>query len=125
MSQSIRQALDEAQAKARQRELALPLELQVSERAFQRWVTDYAEWRHWLWFHDMDSRRNKAGLPDLILVRGGRLVLVELKTELGRLRASQRDWLAALKSVEERAQGAVEVYVWRPSDRPSIERILA
>src|SRR5690348_14896111 len=63
--------------------------LAISEQAFQRVITDLADWCGWFWWHDEDSRRNEAGLPDLILIRGGRLIWRELKTQRGRLRPAQ------------------------------------
>ncbi len=51
-----------------------------------------------------------AGFPDLILVRGDRLLAVELKSELGKTTPEQATWLEAF------AQAGIEAYVWRPSD---------
>lgn len=48
----------------------------------------------WVW-HDTDSRRNKAGMPDLVLI-GRRVAFWELKAEAGRLRDAQRDVLGRL-----------------------------
>lgn len=93
--------------------------LQCSEAAFQDLIVQYAELRGWRWHHETDSRRSKAGLPDLILVRRGRVIFAELKTERGKLRPAQRDWIADLEAVE-----GVETYVWRPSMWHEIERIL-
>lgn len=48
--------------------------------------------------HEVDSRRSRAGLPDLILV-GRRVEFWELKVEnpaRGRLSNEQADWIAAL-----------------------------
>ncbi len=53
---------------------------------------------------------NGKGFPDLVLVRGDRILFVELKTDVGRLTNEQADWLSALK-----AAGAA-VYLWRPAD---------
>lgn len=91
-----------------------------SERQFQRAVMDLARWRKWLVFHDQDSRRNPAGMPDLVMVRSGRLVFAELKSETGTFRADQRVWLNALREVR-----GVEVYCWRPSSWPEVERVLS
>jgi hypothetical protein len=59
-----------------------------------------------------------VGYPDLTLVRGGRMVFAELKAQDGRLSAEQTAWLDALK------QTKAEVYVWKPSDWPTIKRVL-
>ncbi len=93
--------------------------LRLQEKDFQRSVVDYAKLCGWLVFHDFDSRRNARGYPDLTLVRSGRLVLVELKTEKGRLRPEQKAWLEALKTVAN-----LEVYLWKPSDLDTIIEIL-
>ena len=61
------------------------------------------------WWHDNDSRRNKSGLPDLLIV-GRKAVWVELKAEKGRFRPAQQIWLAAL------AAAGHDVRVIRPSD---------
>jgi hypothetical protein len=97
----------------------------LAEKDFQRAVIDYAKLRNWLVFHDTDSRKNSRGLPDLILCRPGRdgkhgrLAFVELKTDRGRLRPEQKEWLEALATVS-----CVETYVFRPSQWQEIERIL-
>lgn len=91
----------------------------ISEAAFQRQVTDLAALFSWEWFHDFDSRRNSAGFPDLVLVRGGRLVFAELKTQAGVVRPDQRRWLRHLAGVD-----GVETYVWRPDDLAEIQGVL-
>lgn len=100
----------------------------MSEDQLQACVIEYAELRKWLWWHDQDSRRNPAGLPDLILVRSGRLVFAELKATGGRIRDRQRDWLTQLELVARgNSDGAVQVFVWRPLDwiNGTIRRVLA
>jgi hypothetical protein len=59
-----------------------------------------------------------VGFPDLILARAGRLVVVELKTERGRLGPGQALWLELFRAAD------VEVHVWRPGDMPSIQETL-
>jgi len=49
-----------------------------------------------------------AGWPDLVLVRGDRLLFRELKTDRAVTRRAQREWLSRLA-----ATGA-DVGVWRP-----------
>lgn len=96
------------------------LDAVVPEREFQASVVDLALLRGWRAWHDNDSRRNVAGLPDLLLVRPPRLLFAELKTEKGRLSPAQREWLDALG----RCPG-IEVHVWRPGNWPEIEEALA
>lgn len=91
----------------------------ISEAAWQSRVLDLARLCAWRAFHDHDSRRNAAGLPDLLLVRADRLVAAELKAERGRLRRPQQEWLAALDRVP-----GIEAYVWRPSDWATVMAVL-
>ena len=68
----------------------------MSEASFQGAVVEYARLRGWLVYHTRDSRGSQPGYPDLTLVRGGRLIFAELKTDTGRVRVEQQAWLAAL-----------------------------
>ncbi len=87
------------------------------EAAFQSWVMDYARARRWLVAHMTDSRRQDAtGLPDLIMARGGVVILAELKTARGAARAAQSAWLMA---------AGEHGYLWRPSDRDFIIELLS
>ena len=82
----------------------------LPEKAWQQQVVELAELYRWRVYHTYDSRRSHAGWPDLVLVRPPELLVVELKTDTGRLRPAQRDWLDDL------AACGVEVAVWRPRD---------
>lgn len=92
----------------------------VSEARFQSDLIKVLDDLGWWWWHDQDSRRNKAGLPDLILIRPPRLVFVELKRQQGRRRKAQITVLALLA----RCPG-VEVYLWRPAEWNAIKANLA
>jgi hypothetical protein len=92
----------------------------LTEKQFQQRIVDFAKLTGWLVYHPFDSRRSTPGWPDLALVRSGRLVFAELKSDRGRVSAEQRRWLAALSSVP-----GLEVFVWRPSDWPAVQRVLA
>jgi hypothetical protein len=58
------------------------------------------------------------GFPDLIGVKGDRVIAAELKTAKGRLGPGQREWLDAL------AAAGVEVFIWTPTDWDSIAATL-
>lgn len=88
------------------------------EAGFQDTVTEFADLCGWWWWHDNDPRRNRAGLPDLMLVRGPRLVYAELKRQGEKPSPTQVDVLARL------AATAAEVYLWQPSDWPDVEAVL-
>ena len=106
------------------------------EKDFQAQVIHRAQflgWRvfyipDWVWnliIPAMAKKRIKRdwaapGFPDLVMVRRGRLVLAECKTNKGILRQPQKDWGDDLKQVD-----GVEYYVWRPRDQDQIEKTLA
>ena len=92
----------------------------ILEKDFQQTVVDYAHLCGWKTYHTYDSRRSDAGFPDLTMVRGTRLIFVELKSHKGKTNTAQDEWLDALDHVPH-----VSVYLWRPVDWPEIERILA
>ena len=104
----------------------------VTEDAFLRQVIELAKLRHWLIHHCRPARTKKgwatpiqgdAGFPDLVLVREGRLLFVELKAQKGRVTPDQRIWLALLKDQAGFHQGT-GVYLWKPSDWAQIEEVL-
>lgn len=71
----------------------------ISERAFQAQVIAAAEAMGWLCYHTHDSRRSQPGFPDLIMVRGYRMVALELKVGRRRPTPEQLVWLAAFRDV--------------------------
>jgi hypothetical protein len=93
----------------------------MTEQALQQAVIDLARWCGYLHFHDNDSRRNRAGFPDLVLIHttSGRLIFVELKSDKGRVRPEQDVWLQHLGKHH-------EVYLWRPAHwlNGTIRRVL-
>lgn len=75
----------------------------------------------WLVYHTWTSVHSAPGFPDLVLVRGPRVVFAELKGPKGKLTDKQQQWIDALRAAGQ------EVYVWRPVDLdgcPSIHEIL-
>lgn len=108
-----------------------PALVALSERDFQAQIIDLAEIRRWRVAHFHDSRRqvapgvhvgdrHAAGFPDLILARPPRLLALELKREKARKpTGAQREWLRTLGLC------GVEAHLLRPSDWPTIERLLA
>jgi hypothetical protein len=71
--------------------------------------------RGWLAYHTHDSRRSAPGFPDLVMLRGLRLLVAELKVGRNRLTRDQAVWLAAFRAA------GVECHEWRPDDWPEIE----
>jgi hypothetical protein len=105
----------------------------LSEAAFQAQVVGLARFHGWRVYHAPDNRPagktgrpqrtvspDARGFPDLICVRGPRIVAAELKAERGRVAPEQSAWLQAL----EQAPG-VETYIWRPRDWDSVAAVPA
>ena len=87
----------------------------VTEAELQDAIIAAAELSGWLVYHDHDSRRNRPGLPDLILCKPPRVVFLELKSDKGRLRPEQQLWLRALEDCDTIASALV-----RPDDLAAV-----
>ena len=97
----------------------------ISEADFQKKVLAFAKLCQWRACHIRPTEVGKGrwatpyqgdpGLPDLILARDGRVILIELKAEGGKLTLDQRCWIAA---------GGANAYVFRPSDWKRVEEVL-
>jgi hypothetical protein len=106
-------------------------DLRETEEGFKGWVTDLAKHCGWLVHHDRPSRRadgswrtaveGDAGFPDLVLARDGRVIFAELKTERGKPSPAQDRWMLEIRGRYDTSP----CYLWRPSDRPEIARVLA
>lgn len=87
----------------------------------------------WRGYHTHNSQRSTPGFPDLCLVRRGRLIMAELKSQRGRATVEQTAWLTDLHEVAAAADihasyaqaermdnrtidPVLEVYLWRPMD---------
>lgn len=88
----------------------------LSEAAFQQRVIDYAKRCGWMCVHHRPGRQGTRyvtavqgdrGAPDLLLARAGTVLLVELKTDTGRLGPGQTEWLTAADT---------HARLWRPRD---------
>lgn len=88
-----------------------------AELDFQRKVTDLCDYLHLKWHHEVDSRKSKAGFPDLVIA-GNEVIFAELKTETGKISAAQSEWYNRLRNA-----GAT-IYLWRPSDWDDIQAVL-
>lgn len=86
----------------------------MTEADFQRAVLDLARTLGLAVFHSGDSRRDAcAGFPDLVIVGKRGVLWRELKTQKGRVRPEQLDWLRRLNAA------AQDAAIWRPSDLKS------
>ena len=71
----------------------------ITEVAMQAALIEAARLNGWLVYHTFDSRRSDPGWPDLALVRDDVLHLFELKSQRGRVKPEQAEWIAALERV--------------------------
>lgn len=91
----------------------------VTERDFQGEVLRAAQLLKWRCYHTLDSRGSAAGFPDLVMVKGSRLIMAELKREKGVVSPDQQAWLDDLARAE-----TLDTFLWRPSDWPAVEEAL-
>lgn len=92
----------------------------IPEKQFLNQIIKLADIRGWLVYHTHDSRRSQAGFPDLVMVRGGRIIFAEIKSEKGRTSPEQKVWIKYLRTAKRK-----DVFLWRPSDWKEIETELA
>lgn len=90
-----------------------------TEAQYSARIVQWARLNGWLAYHTFYSGRSQQGFPDLTLVKQGRLVFIEVKSESGRLSASQQQWLALLDSVP-----GIDAVVARPSNWDMIASLL-
>lgn len=107
----------------------------ISEAEFQKLVLEAARLSRWRRAHFRKVRVQRKGgavywetpvaadgkgFLDLVLVRSPRVIFAECKRDGERMTPEQELWYAALKACP-----GVEVYLWKPSDWATIERLLA
>jgi hypothetical protein len=85
-----------------------------SEREWHTYVVELAHVCGWRTYHTHDSRRSNPGWPDLAIWKPPQFMLVELKTNKGKLSRTQQMVLAELHACH------VEVHVWRPVDEHNV-----
>ncbi len=95
---------------------ALPLE-DLTEKEWVAQGVQLARQMGWKRYHTFRSDRSEPGWPDDALVRD-RLLLIEWKTEKGKLSDAQKEWIRALINAQ------VEVYVARPRHLDDLATVL-
>ena len=95
---------------------AIPL-ADMTEKDWAAQVAQLARQLGWKRYHTYRSERSEPGWPDEALVRD-RLILLELKTEKGKLSDAQKDWIRRLIDAN------AEVYVARPRHLDELARVL-
>ena len=93
----------------------------ITERALKDAVVSMAKGQGWLVYHALPSLNRRgawathfqghAGFPDLVLSHPvGDLVIVELKSDIGKLTTLQHRWLVSFEAA------GTETHVWRPAE---------
>ena len=112
----------------------------IPEADFLATIIEYAQAKDWLtahFRHGMTSRVDKdgktvwvtpvqgdgKGFPDLVLVRDGRLLFIEAKSEKGKPSEDQLKWYRELSKVAY-SSPRVGVHLWKPHDWETITAIL-
>lgn len=104
--------------------------VRTPEVSWQSFVVDLARVHGWLVHVERPARTangwrtpisGHAGWPDVVLCHPARrmFLVVELKSEVGRLSPEQEAWLHAL------TVAGVDARVWRPQDRREVMDVLA
>jgi len=90
----------------------------ITEKEFTAMIKQLAATFGYSFYHTWHSIHSAPGFPDCVLAKPGRLIICELKSEIGRLTDKQREWLDVL------AAAGAETYVFRPSQFEEIVSIL-
>lgn len=56
----------------------------TEETALKSQVKDYLRWTNWFCFHLLQGLGNFRGAPDLIAIKEGRVLFIELKSKKGK-----------------------------------------
>lgn len=83
----------------------------VPEKTLLAQVLGLAQRYSWRTYHTFDSRHSAAGFPDVIAIRGSRLLAIECKSSKGKPTREQQEWLLAFVAVSQ-----VDAWVVRPAD---------
>ena len=92
--------------------------LMISEKDWQEQVEQIAVMNAWKKYHTWNSKHSDPDFPDLIMLKGKRQVVAELKKEGEEPSAGQIDWLASFWET------GAEVFVWHPSDLDYVVKVL-
>lgn len=98
-----------------------PKHLRMTEGELQKSVETLLDLCGWKFHHETDSRKSRAGFPDIIAVHpGGRMLLVELKGHdsrgrLGKVTDRQQEWLDAWNAAGSKIDGhKIASCAWTP-----------
>ena len=90
--------------------MVAPSNLKILEQQTQQAICELCDYLGLEWFHNPDSQRVRAGLPDLIIIGPRGVIYAELKSKTGKLRTKQDKIIKLLR------QSGQKVFVWRHTD---------
>jgi hypothetical protein len=92
----------------------------ITEARFQKQILEAALLAGWVFaYHPWLSVKSAPGWPDVTLVKPGRMLMFEVKSEKGRLTTTQAAWLEVLNTVP-----GITARCVRPSDWDDIVELL-
>jgi hypothetical protein len=91
----------------------------ITEKDLTSYVRDIAKLYGWRRYHTWISKHSAAGFPDEILLRDDRLIVAELKSQVGKVTSAQNEWLKAWRRIP-----CAEVFTWTPADMDVIAEVL-
>ena len=80
----------------------------MREKDLESYAEGYLRSSGWMVYHTYDSRRSEPGFPDIVAIKGDRLLVLELKSAGGKVSEAQAEWLKAFAAVRR-----VDVFVVR------------
>ncbi len=69
----------------------------MKESDIRRQIQDFLRWRGWFVYYNLQGLGCYPGLSDLVAVKGGRVVHIEIKTKTGKQSEKQEDFQADLE----------------------------
>lgn len=90
----------------------------MNHKQFLQAVVDFARLKKWMVYFTWDSRHSPAGFPDLILLRGKRQVVIEVKIPPDKVKPAQQEWLDAFE------EAGAETFVVLPDGLDEMTEIL-
>lgn len=109
------------------------LQTNAPEKELQKHLEEMLSQYGWRWHHETDSRKSKAGWPDLVAVRitnrfdaTGQpvypwVLFLEVKTETGKLKPEQAALWQEFAALDASSTGEVRYRIVRPSNLATIE----
>ena len=91
----------------------------LTEAQFQQQYCALAQMLGWRIFRQRYALGADPGWPDVVALRGTRIVAAELKAQRGRVTDAQTDWIAAFNMLD-----GGEGHLWWPQDIDEITRVL-